>query len=116
MQERVVASLDIPNYLPKMENPIYKLAVEQKERLRKEVIERIKSGTFEDGIAPLLKMLNGFRENEKNQIIDSWKVAGNTTLLFWYMESILDNDLMGILNADARYLLIISKNNEKLGR
>ena len=119
MNEKIVVSQNIPHFLPDFNNPIFKLALdEEKRKLRREIVERIKCGTFENGIAPLFKTLNGFTKDEICEIISFWKDNRENLLLFWYFYPLENNDINKIEEADISYLIINTyiEKKENLGR
>ena len=116
MNEKVVVSQSVPQFMPKLENPIYKFALEQKAKLRCEVINRIKCGTFENGIAPLYELVNGLTREEMVDILNYWRANDNKLLLYWYLYPFRECDIEKIKKADEGYMFKLANDKENLGR
>lgn len=116
MDEKVVVHTEIPKYLPKFENPIYRLALEKKKKLRAEVISRIENGQFENGLFELISTIWPISYEEKNHILATWSSNNFENLIFLYRIYLLLGDLENIKNADFYYLQNKKGREEGKGR
>ena len=116
MKEKVVVNTGIPKFLPKFENPIYKAAQSKKEELRNEILMRIKTGDFKEGLYPLINNITLTKE-EVYEILVCWKKSNNQTLLFLYELLLITNDLEQIKKADEylKALRLKEEGNLQLG-
>ena len=114
MNEKVVVNTGLPSYLPKFKNPIYQAALETKEKLRNEILLRIKTGDFKEGLYPLVKNITLTSEELEN-IINCWKSQSYQSLVFLYEIVLRTNDLEKIKEAD-NYLFRLFKEKEEKSR
>lgn len=117
MDEKVVVHTEIPKYLPKFENPIYRKALEEKKKkLRAEVISRIENKEFENGLFKLISTIDKLSYDEKNHILATWDFNGFQELIFFYKFPLLLDNLEGIKNSDIFYLEYKKRKEEGKGR
>ena len=121
MNKKVVVMGGIPNYMPKFRNLLYEMA--EKQALRRKIIEEIIYVEFTNGIAPLIKDLNGINESEINQIINMWKIMNYDyvdynyeRLIYLYEEPLRSGDISKIEVADLYFYENIEKFKKSLGR
>lgn len=96
---------------PKFENPIYRLAQEQKRVLREESIKRIKNGTFE-ALGTLYQSIGELNSEEIESITNAWHEAGLTDLASLYEAALRTNSLPAILESDRKYILYNYSKNQ----
>lgn len=98
--EPVVVNQEIPHFLPEFRNPIYEAAMAQKETLRREVITRIKSGNFTNGLAPLFRTIGQITREEYADIISFWFNNGRQDLVANYKRALSFNDVECLAQID----------------
>ena len=103
MKENVTVNVGVAHYYPDFQNPMFLAA--QKEKLRQEKMERIKSGNFEN-LYPLANHLS-FTEREVEEIFVSWWLLAREDLIAAYGLALKNNDLEQIKAVD------LSLNREK---
>lgn len=108
--EKVIVSGGVPHYLPKFENPIYKFAVQQKQALRREVIERLKTGQVPNGVAPLLKVIAPLVTSEYDIITKAWEDNGEYLLIENYRHALAFGDIEEAERIDESFGLTSNKN------
>jgi len=121
MSEKIVVMGNIPKYSPKFTNQLFELAAKQ--ALRKSIIDEIIYVEFTDGIAPLIKEINGLSESEINQIINMWKIMNYDyvdynyeRLIYLYEEPLRSGDISLVEVADLYFYQNIEKFKKSLGR
>ena len=121
MNEKVVVMGNIPNYRPKFNNYLQKFA--EKQDLRKVILDEIINLNFTNGIAPLIKIMDGISESEINEIINMWHIFESEydnydykKLICLYEEPLRSKDLLKIEIADLYFYENIEKFKKSLGR
>ena len=121
MIEKVVVTGNGANFRYNFRNTLYEIVEKQNER--KKVIEEIIYVEFTNGIAPLIKVLNGINESEINQIINMWKIMNYDyvdynyeRLIYLYEEPLRSRDISKIEVADLYFYENIKKFKNSLGR
>ncbi|MBE6154083.1 MAG: hypothetical protein E7163_00700 [Firmicutes bacterium] len=121
MNEKVVVSSNVPHYMPNFKNTIFDMA--EKQALRKVIIDEIININFTNGIAPLIKELNGLCESEINEIFSMWYFMNldlddydYNKLIVLYEEPLRSGDITKIEVADLYFYQNIEKFKKSLGR
>lgn len=96
MNEQVIINNGNARYYPKFQNPMYLAA--QKEKLRQEMMGRIKSGNFQE-LYPLANNLS-LTEREVEEIFISWWLLAREDLIESYGLALKRNDLEQIKEID----------------
>ncbi len=84
----------------------------EKTELRNEILFRIKTGNFKEGLYPLIKNII-LTEKEIEEIFDCWRMEGEQSLLFLYGIILRTRDLEQIQIAD-KYLIGTYKQAEEM--
>ena len=84
----------------------------EKTELRNEILFRIKTGNFEEGLYPLIKNII-LTEKEIEEIFACWRMEGEQSLLFLYGIILRTRDLEQIQIAD-KYLIGTYKQAEEM--
>lgn len=96
MNEQVVVNNGNASFYPKFQNPMYLAA--QKEKLRQEMMGRIKSGNFQE-LYPLANNLS-LTEREVEEIFISWWLLAREDLIESYGLALKRNDLEQLKEID----------------
>ncbi|CDF11742.1 unknown [Mycoplasma sp. CAG:776] len=84
----------------------------EKTELRNEILFRIKTGNFKEGLYPLIKNII-LTEKEIEEIFACWRMEGEQSLLFLYGIILRTRDLEQIQIAD-KYLIGTYKQAEEM--
>lgn len=84
----------------------------EKKELRNEILFRIKTGNFKEGLYPLIKNII-LTEKEIEEIFACWRMEGEQSLLFLYGIILRTRDLEQIQIAD-KYLIGTYKQAEEM--
>ena len=84
----------------------------EKTELRNEILFRIKTGNFKEGLYPLIKNII-LTEKEIEEIFACWRMKGEQSLLFLYGIILRTRDLEQIQIAD-KYLIGTYKQAEEM--
>ncbi len=110
MGEKVIVSGEVPHFMPEFKNPIYGFVVQQKQALRREVIERLKVGQVPNGVAPLLKVIAPLATSEYDIITKAWEDNGEYLLIENYRHALAFGDIEEAERIDEHFGLTSNKN------
>ncbi len=98
MKELGINDAESPRFMPKFINPLYLAAINDQEKLRGEILSRIKEGNFSE-LYPLASNII-LTEKELEEIFISWWMYAKEDLMNYYGLALSQNNLEKIKQLD----------------